>query len=537
MNSSDTLTIHTLWEDILTVLKRRKRLVWITALATALSVYVGLLFVSDQYDADASLLVTIGRENSEVPLTVERGTVFTDGVKKEEVVSYIAMLTSPPVISAAIEEVGMDRFKRQPDNPKNIIAWVKSKAKAVVRAGKEAMNELLIRIALRPRLSEQAKVRMLVEKNLKAYREKDSSVITLSLRLTDPVLAKDVLKAVINQYLQRHSKIVRHGDTLVQMFDDQAQSYGKKLAVLREDSANLKHELGVSSVAEQKAHLLEMVKSAKLGKQENERELARLNAEQQAITKRRPQLEEQLVGTIVVSPSVSQTRARDLLAELNLKRAQAIAKYDAKAEPLLRIEQEIAEIQALTNAVAAEDNGPKTLMRNPVLSQLDLQQEENQVRIAALQAAVKASDSQVEQLTEDLRKMDSAETELQKLQLEINVAEARYVAIASKREEARTQQIMDQQRLANVSVLSEPTYTEKPAAPKRLLIMGLGIVAGIMVGIGLGLFLEWQSDLIYDSRDLERIASGTYLGTFDQGYEHNGNGKARQSRLSGTTVH
>lgn len=526
MNQSDTLTIHTLWEDILTVLRRRQRLVWITALATAVTVYVGLLFVSDQYDAESSLLVTIGRENSEVPLTVERGTVFSDGVKKEEVISYISMLTSPPVVSAAIDEVGLDRFKRHPDNPKTLIGKIKSAAKSLVRSAKEGMNEALIRIALRPRLSEREQVRLLIDKNLKAYREKDSSVITLSLRLSDPNLAKDVLTAVEKQFLAKHAEMVRHSGPLVQMFEEQAQAYGKRLSNLRESSATLKRDLGVSSVTEQKTHLLEMLKSAKLGEQENERELARLNAEQEALAKRRPQIEEQLVGTMVVSPSVSQTRARDLLAELSLKQAQAIAKYNSNAEPLLKIQQEIAEVQALANTSAREDNGPKTLMRNPVAAQMDIQQEENQIKIAALKASVAETEKQVAQITTELQRMDQAETELQKLQLEISVAEARFVANASKREEARTQEIMDQQKMANVSILSAPNFSEKPAAPKRLLIMGLGLVAGIMSGIGLGLFLEWQSDLIHSERDLERIAGGTFLGTFDMGNSRikNGNG-------------
>ena len=234
-----------------------------------------------------------------------------------------------------------------------------SKGMSPSRSAKEGMNEALIRIALRPRLSEREQVRLLIDKNLKAYREKDSSVITLSLRLSDPNLAKDVLTAVEKQFLAKHAEMVRHSGPLVQMFEEQAQAYGKRLSNLRESSATLKRDLGVSSVTEQKTHLLEMLKSAKLGEQENERELARLNAEQEALAKRRPQIEEQLVGTMVVSPSVSQTRARDLLAELSLKQAQAIAKYNSNAEPLLKIQQEIAEVQALANTSARRITGPK----------------------------------------------------------------------------------------------------------------------------------------------------------------------------------
>ena len=77
------------------------------------------------------------------------------------------------------------------------------------------------------------------------------------------------------------------------------------------------------------------------------------------------------------------------------------------------------------------------------------------------------------------------------------------------------QGIMDHARVANVSVLSPPAYSEKPAAPKRLLIMVLAVMAGLCGGLGLALFVEWQSDVIYDERDLERISPRLHLGSLN----------------------
>src|SRR5436189_6424117 len=110
MNQTQDLTVHSLWEDLLAVVRRRKKLIAITTVSAAVAVYVGLLFVGDKYEAEASFLVLLGRENTELPLTVERGTVHSDGVKKEEVNSYIALINSPTVIAAAVDSVGLDRF-------------------------------------------------------------------------------------------------------------------------------------------------------------------------------------------------------------------------------------------------------------------------------------------------------------------------------------------------------------------------------------------------------------------------------------------
>jgi uncharacterized protein involved in exopolysaccharide biosynthesis len=532
MNHTEELTVHTLWEDLRAVLQRRRKLIAITALSTVVAVYIGLLFVSDKYEAQASLLVILGRENAEVPLTVERGMVHSDGVRKEEVNSYIALLNSPNLLGAAVDEVGLDRFRDHPSTPKSSFGRLKAIGKQSYHWAREELDEVLIVLALRPRLSEREKARIAFQRSLNIYKEKDASVINLSARMSDPVLAQDLLKALTKKYLQTHAEVVRQESSLMPVFEEQAGLYGERLGELRDKSAKLKSELGVSSVKEQKSHLLDMLKTAEVGRLENERELARLRAAREALLTRLPQVPPQLVATVVATPSLSQSKARELLASLTLKRSQGIAKYEANAEPLRVLEEEIAEVRALTNGVAAEDEGPKTYMRNPVVAHMDLELEDDQIKIGALEAATQAAVSQIVQIKKDLQKMDIAERDLQKVDLEINIAEARFVANASKREEARTLQMMDARRLANISVLSPPSFSEKPVAPKRLLIMGLGIVAGLLMGVSFGLFLEWQSDVIHDARDLEKVFEGAFLGAISDGNGANGSKANDRGRSS-----
>jgi uncharacterized protein involved in exopolysaccharide biosynthesis len=512
-DNDNTLTVHVLWKDILAVLRRRRKLVLWTAAGTIAAVYLGLLFVSDKYEAQASLLVTLGRENTEVPVTVERGTVINDGVKKEEVTSEIALLTSRPLLLAAVDEVGPERFAPQPDRSKTMIGHVKYFAKRCVRQAKAGYNEVLTALALRPRLSQRELAFLAVQRNLDAYRDKDSSVIQLTLRLPDPVLGRDVLDALIKQHLQRHAEVTGQADSVVKVFEDQARNDGQRLEQLRDQAASLKEQLGVSSVEGQKAQLLEMLKTAELGRQSSELELAQLKAEETAVARRRPQLDEQLVTSQVVSPSIARTRLKELLADLRLRRAEALAKYDPDADPVKKIEEQIAGAEALTNQFPDEDNGPRTYSRNPVVAHMDFQEEEGRVRMATLEAGVAEAKRQIAGIKSDLLKLDHAETELQKLELEINVVQTRYLANASKREEARAEETMDRARVANVSVLSPPSSGELPVAPKRLLIMALGVFAGVCGGLGLGLFLEWQSDVIHDERDLERFLPRMHLGS------------------------
>jgi uncharacterized protein involved in exopolysaccharide biosynthesis len=517
LSHAESLTLHTLWDDLTSVVRRRKALVLLATAVTIVAVYVGLSFVSDQYEAHASLLVKIGRENAEVPVTVERGNVYSDGVRKEEINSYIALLTSRPLIEATVQEVGLDRFRYRPDQPTSVLGQLKSSAKKVARWGKAQLNELLIRLALRPRIKEEELIRLALEKNLDVFREKEANVINLTLRFPDPVLARDVLDVLTRKYLQRHVEVIRQADSVAQIFEDQTRNYGKTLAELRDAAATLKRELGITSLSEQRSQLLEMLKSAELARLETERERARISAERKALLGRRPHLEEQVLASRLVSPSVSETKAKEQLADLRLQQARALTKYEPKSDPMKKIDDQILQLESFLKQSATEESGTKTLTRNPVVTYIDSQVEESAAKIFALDEALRKTEAQIEQLKEELRRLDQAEPQLQKFQLEINVAEARFMANASRREEARSQGILDRRQVANIVILSPPSYREKPVKPKRLLIMIMGILVGITAGVGLALFLEWQKDTIHSERDLERIGEGVYLGTFRAG--------------------
>ena len=509
----NNLTVQMLWADILVVLQRRRTLLLLTTVSAVLAAYIGLLFVSDKYEAQARLRITLGRENTEVPVSVERGAVIRDGVNSEEVDSEIAQLTSPPLLLAVVDQVGVSRFGFQPDRSTSPFGHAKYFAKRCVHWVKEGINNVLIGLALRPRLSERELARQAVEKNLDVYREKGSSVINLSLRLPDPVLGQNVLEALIKEYLQKHAEMIGQGSAVLQVFEEQARDYGDRLEELRDQSARLKAQLGVSSVQEQKSQLLEMLKTAELVKQSSDLELAKLKAGQAAVLERLPQLKDQLITSQVVSPSIYQTRVKELLASLRLKKAEAQAKYDADSAPVKKLDEQIAGVETLTTQMPEEDDGPKTYTRNPIVEHMDFQQEDDQIRRAMLEAGVAEASRQITGIKAELKKMDQAETDLQKIQLEISVVETRYLANASKREAARTEEMMNRAQVANVSIVSPPSYSEKPVSPKRLLLMGLALMAGLCGGLCLGLFIEWQSDIIYSARDLERVAPRQYLGS------------------------
>lgn len=514
MNPERELTLHTLWEDLCAVVLRQKTMVAAVAVAMALTVYLGLLLVGDQFEAQASLLIKLGRENTEVPLTAAKGAVFPTGVRKEEINSYVALLTSRPLIEATVKAVGVDRFRPELPRPTSTMGWVKYGLKKTYRWGRQQLDELQVMLGLKRRLSPDELAYIACSRSLRVEREKDTDVIVLRLRLPDSGLARELLEVLTQQFLARHIEVTKLDASVLQVFEEETRTYADALLALRERASELRSRLGVSAVTEQKQQLLDMLRVAELGRLDAEREQARNEAERSGLRQRRSELEELQLTTKALSPSAASTRLRQALADLGKERTVALSRYQADADPVRKIETQIAALEAALREAPQEEDGTRTLSRNPVLVYVESRLTEDDIRAEGLKATLEKTGSQIAGIKTELRRFDQAEAELQKLEVEIKVAESRFLANASRREEARTQATLDRWKVANVAILSPASSGEKPVAPNRNLIMALGLAGGVLMGIVAALLLEWQGDIIHGPGDLERVAPGLLLGSF-----------------------
>src|SRR5262249_35659106 len=105
--SSDT------WKIFLGLVVQKRKMIVMTVATALLSTYIALQFLSDQYAVEASLLVKLGPENVEVPVTAQSGAVTTFGVRKEEINSEVQMLRSRSLIEQVVGRLGVDSFTRE----------------------------------------------------------------------------------------------------------------------------------------------------------------------------------------------------------------------------------------------------------------------------------------------------------------------------------------------------------------------------------------------------------------------------------------
>ena len=505
-----------IWSDLAAALRRRKWTIGIVFAVTVLVVYALVLVLPERYECEARLLVKLGRENTEVPLTVEKGDVYSSGVQKEEINSYIQLLLSRELIEGAIEspEVGGVEAFRPTDPPaETTFQKIKAAAKDAWRETKAGLRSGLIGLGLREPLEEREKAILTVQKQLSAEREKDSNVIRMSLQLGNRELSERLVEKLIDLYLERHVEVRRNAEVR-NIFERQAGKHRKELARLQDKAAGIRRRYGITNVEEQQRRLLGRLNDLYSRIDAQEAEAVELAERQAVLAGRLAELPEMIKQSEVIAPNPLIVSVKDRLAELELDRTRIAGRYLEDSDPVRDIDREIASLRAILDKEDRTKQGDTTYQANPLVETLRRELEGVETKLAGLSAAVERRREQAAAVEEQLKSLDAGRDELHMVELERQVVEQRYLSNAKRREEARIAEQLDAQRVANVAVLTPPAASLRPVYPKRMLFMALGAIGGLLLGVSLALLLHHRDDTVYGPRDLESLEGVAVLGTF-----------------------
>ena len=169
-----------MWEDFLMVLRIYWVLILFTVAATLISAYTTVQLLTKQYETSAEILVKLGRENTGVPTSVGKGEVVSAGIRREEINSEIRMLISRPLIDSTLDKIGIDAFFGEPPPPTTFLEKIKFSIKLVAKKFSQGIEDLLIGINLRKKLTPRESITLLIQKSLSVERVKDSDVIMVA---------------------------------------------------------------------------------------------------------------------------------------------------------------------------------------------------------------------------------------------------------------------------------------------------------------------------------------------------------------------
>lgn len=515
-----TLTL----EDFFTILRRRVSLIAVVFAATVMATYIGLQFLTEQYETTASLLVKIGRENTETPATVQNGALLATGVRKEDVNSEIELLTSRSLIEQTVDQIGPAAFTAEAPRPKSILLWPKYYAKKAWHWTKDQGKEVLIALNLKKRLTPREAAIVTVKDSLVAETDKASDVIDVHLRLPNPALSERVLETLIPLYLAQHTAVYQT-PAVKGFFDEQIQENQQRIADLQQQRDAIRKKWHLSSVPNQQALLLKESSDIQTQMAMDAGEVAALRQQAAEMKSSLSSVPESLQSTTVQSQNPSIQAIRERLAALQVEHAKMASRYQPGSEPMKKNEEEIKELETSLAQQQPTVPGSVTSEINPLYQTFSQGIAQNQVRIAGLEAKGRLLKQPTESLAAQLERLNEGADQLETIDREIKVAEENYEVYSKHREEARISEELDHMRVANVAVLSPPSTPMDPVYPRKLLIMGVSLPLGLVLGVLLVLILGYADDTIYAQKDLIELEQMMYLGTI------HGNGHAHKEAL------
>jgi uncharacterized protein involved in exopolysaccharide biosynthesis len=280
----------------------------------------------------------------------------------------------------------------------------------------------------------EAAIKRLLKGDLDVKTGQQSNIIDVSVMNKDSTVAAHFLSYLFALFLTRQSDVFRNPH--LAFLNTETQQASLTLEQAQRSLADFKAHNGVSSLDE---------------------ELKQLLAEKED-------------ADTIAFQTVDDAQAK--LADMEARKAQMLTTYRAKSPQVTQLEESIAVAKQQIKEDQQDLKDRKTMPSHQ----------------GVLGMRVNAIDNRIHQL-------ESLRSQYDDRVRQIEIDEDNYKNIRVHGEEAQLNDTLNHQSITSIAVIDTPRKTIKPARPRKLLILAISLLTGILCGFGTGLYLE-----TYDER-------------------------------------
>lgn len=343
-----------------------------------------------------------------------------------------------------------------------------------------------------------------IEKSIKTFRNnvqidvaKNSNVIEIGYKDTDPVLATRVVNAIIEHYMSYRSELYDESETY-NFFEEQMQITDKKLRELEHDQSEFKKNSEMISLETQKNILLERLTDF-------EKRLTDIRTKRRQKAATLNVMKDQLAHADIVKMPVIESsdnsahwahiiKLRDELLDLELQREIVLQKFTPEYQEAINLEQQI-------NATREKiDSEMKQIIEMEEINILSLIAEENVLK----QSVVNTSN--------EIRDLAQKEYEYSQISRGIEDNREIYSMLLKQREEARIS-LAKLQKGVRVKIISPAVVPIHPINPRTRLKIAVAIVLGLVCGLGFAFLWEYFDHTFTFPDDVELYTGLALLGS------------------------
>ena len=171
--------------------------------------------------------------------------------------------------------------------------------------------------------------------------------------------------------------------------------------------------------------------------------------------------------------------------------------------------REVAELQR----VAQANPGQASVEVNPALMEFTRVLSAAELQVASLRARVGEYEARANRSREQLKLAPQIEAEQAQLNRDYEIHRKNYEDLVARRESINMSgELESSSSLADFRVIDPPRADSKPAAPNRLLLMPLALVAALAAGLGITFLMSQIRPVFFDASTLRQATELPLLG-------------------------
>jgi len=342
--------------------------------------------------------------------------------------------------------------------------------------------------------------------------QRESSIIQVSLRWSDPRAAEAILSTHVKEYLAQHLAVHRVASA-EEFYGAQANRIRTRLAEIDQQITAIRP--GATS-AQIEADRTLAAERASVFESEWRKALAERAVHRARIAGaealRQPLADRVVVQdrTVISAEALQALKLRVL--DLRLQQTDLLQKYEPTHRLVVDVAERLAQAEKLLTDEEQRSYSERTTGRNPLVDTLDQDLLTTRVELAALDARESATREQAEASQATVARLETQAAQLRDLQRDRRALEDKLLEFAKRADEAKVNNLM---QFVNVAVIESVSAGAAPVSPRTGLLMALALTLGLLISLALPFGLDLADHRIRTDRELEAAAGVPVLATFD----------------------
>ena len=307
----------------------------------------------------------------------------------------------------------------------------------------------------------------------------NANVIQVSFRHPSPKQTVDVIKRALDLFRETHLQAYSDPNAIA-FLEDKVGYYREQLQKSEEEIRQFQAEN--KAFLDNREQILRQQADSTASVKEVENQIAGLREKLSYLQKQAA--EQGKAGAVATEKDPMTNQARAQLLELQLEEQRLLASFKESSRQVDSVRKQIELVKGFLDEqeTARLKAGPTGQIEKDITDTLaDLRFQE--ARAASLR-------SQLQQLNLEIQNLPRLEGKYRDLVRERDAIEKNYQTYSQKLEEARISKEMDDQKIANISVIQEPLLPVVPVSPRKRLNLAIGALVGAGLGLGLAFMAE-----------------------------------------------